>query len=121
MVQKQNDRYESLDKYMREFHEKNRKRVRTSGIVLILLPVILGLIRWFTDSDKSLFLFIWVLCMFALSAYLVSVEYMDHTVQKRMKEITGLDEDPGSLLTDHDLIPDKVIEAIGTDEEGGDE
>lgn len=88
MDQNQKNRYGNLDRHINEFHERNRKRVRVSGILLVLLPVVLGLIRWLTDSDKSFFLFIWVICMFALSAYLVSVEYMDQTVREKWKEAT---------------------------------
>ena len=121
MAQKHDDRYGNLDTYVREFHDKNKKRLKVSGIVLILLPVVLGLIRWFTGSDKILFLFIWVLCMFIISAYLVSVEYLDHTVQKRMKDIMGNDEDLGGLLDDYDVIPDNVREAVKARSEGGDE
>ena len=87
-MQKQNDPYRNLSEYVREFHEKNRKRLKASGIVLILLPVVLGLIRWLTDSDKIVFLFIWVICMFILAAYLVSVEYIDHRVREKWKEAT---------------------------------
>ena len=87
-MQKQQNPYDTLHRYIDELHEKNRKRIKVSAILLILLPVILGLIRWFTDSDKIVFLFIWVICMFALSAYLVSVEYLDHKVRKLWKEAT---------------------------------
>ena len=82
-------RYSSLSEYARELHEKNKKRVKVSGIVLILLPIFLELIRWLTGSDKTVFLIIWILCMFAISAYLVSVEYMDHIIRRR---IGGIDE-----------------------------
>ena len=121
MARKQNDHYGNLNAYVSEFHEKNKKRIRNSGIVLILLPVILGLIRWFTDSDKIVFLFIWVLCMFAIGTYLISVEYMDHRVRQKLEDITGADDDLGGLLDDYDPIPEKVMEAVRTKAEGGEE
>lgn len=82
MEQKQDNRYNNLSSYAEQLHEQNRKRIKYSGIVLILLPVILGLIRWITDSDKIVFLIIWIICMFVISAYLVSIEYLDLTVRK---------------------------------------
>ena len=85
MEQKQNNHYNDLMSYMAKRHERNRKRIKYSGIVMVLLPVILGIVRWLTDSDKIVFLLIWVLCMFALSAYLISVEYIDHNMQKMVK------------------------------------
>ena len=98
MEDKKNDRYNDLSSYANELHENNKKRVKISGIVLVLLPVVLGVIRWLTDSDKIVFLVIWVLCMFAVSAYLVSVEYMDNLIRKRLGELTGKQEEYDSLI-----------------------
>ena len=83
-----------------------------------------------TDSDKTVFLMIWVLCMFVLSVYLVSVEYLDHVLQKRIKGMSNSEEDYDSLLNGEEIIPDKVKERVrdklGSDpaeeaEKGGDE
>ena len=104
MAQNQDNRYRDLSSYAHELHEKNKKRVKVSGIVLILLPVVLGLIRWMTDSDKSVFLFIWVLGMFAVAAYLVSVEYLDHVLQRKLKGLTGDEEEFDSLLDGEELV-----------------
>ena len=123
-MDQQDNRYNNLRAYAQELHEKNKKRVRVSGIVLILLPVVLGLIRWLTDSDKILFLIVWVLCMFAVSAYLVSVEYLDHVLQKKLNELMGREEEYDSLLGGEELIPSEVkaiIKARLDAEEGGDE
>ena len=89
-MENKDNRYSSLSEYARELHEKNKKLVKVSVIVLILLPVFLEVIRLLTGSDKTVFLIIWILCMFVISAYLVSVEYMDHTIRRR---IGGIDED----------------------------
>ena len=121
MEQKHNDHYGDLNSFMNEAHEKNKKRLKSTGIVIVLLPVVLGLIRWLTGSDKIIFLFIWILCMFILSAYLVSVEYLDYSLQKRIRKITGNEEESDRLLDGSDLIPEKVREAAETKAEGGDE
>ena len=112
MEQKQDNRYNNLSSYAKELHENNKKRIKISGIVLILLPVILGLIRWMTDSDKTVFLMIWVLCMFILSVYLVSIEYLDHVLQKRINGMTGPEEQYDSLVNGEEIIPDKVKERV---------
>lgn len=86
------NRYEQLYSNMHELaqhlHERNKKRIRYGIVVLFLLPLILGLIRWLTDSDKILFLIIWVLCLFLVAIYLIGVEYLDHTIHKKMDEMT---------------------------------
>ena len=72
------DRYQQLYTDILSFslslHERNRQRIRIGTVILLLLPVILGVIRWLTGSDKAIFLLIWVLCMFAVSIYLIGVE-----------------------------------------------
>ena len=104
MAQKQDNRYRDLSSYAHGLHEKNKKRVKVSGIILVLLPVVLGLIRWMTDSDKTVFLFVWVLCMFIVAAYLVSVEYLDHVLQRKLKDLTDGDEEFDSLLDGEELV-----------------
>ena len=63
-------------------HENNKKRIRYGVILLLLLPFILGFIIWITDSNKIVFLILWIICMFAISVYLISVEYLDDSIKK---------------------------------------
>ena len=130
MEPNKNDRYENLISYADELHAKNKKRIKVSGIVLVLLPVVLGLVRWLTDSDKILFLLIWVLCMFALAAYLVSIEYLDHVLHEKLNWMTSEEKEQESLIDGQELVPSKVREKVRnrldpetpeTDEEGGGE
>ena len=132
MEQKQDNRYNNLSSYADQVHEKTKKRIKYSGIVLILLPVVLGLIRWMTHSDKIFFLVIWILCMFAISAYLVSIEYYDHAIHriasggeadganvpKDAVEATEADVEEDAAETVTEAAPEAASEAA---EEGGDE
>lgn len=76
-------------------HENNKKRIKHGVILLLLLPFILGFIIWITDSNKIVFLILWIICMFAISVYLISVEYLDDSIKKTLEEVTeresGLD------------------------------
>ena len=142
MVQKQDNRYTDLVSFAEELHNKNKRRIKASGWILILLPVVLGLIRWMTDSDKTVFLIIWVLCMFVVSAYLVSIEYLDQNLYERLKDLTGSDEEYEPLVGGLEIIlpvmrkksmgesapdageaPDvgEAPDAVEAPEEGGDE
>ena len=125
MKQKQDIRYERLYtemfEYAKQLHEKNKIRIRAGIIVMLLLPVVLGLIRWLTDSGKIFFLFIWVIFMFLLAAYLIGVEYLDHTIQSKLKEMTDTEEDFGGLLDDYQKLPGRIRKAAGPKAEGGDE
>ncbi len=68
---------------MDNLRAKNKRRIKISGIVLVILPVVLGFIRWLTDSDKTVFLIIWIMFMFLIAVYLVSIEYLEHYLKNR--------------------------------------
>ena len=98
----QDNRYEQLYEGLRtraeHLHERNRSMIKWGSIMLIVLPVILLIVRWLTDSDKMVFMLIWIFCLFALAAFLIGVEYLDHTVSRNVKEMTGGEEEFDSLL-----------------------
>jgi len=103
MTDKSRDvKYEQLYAQLLErgetLHDNNKKRIRRGLIFLVILPVILGLILWITGSNKIVFLIIWVLCMFAVSAYLISIEYLDDSIQKTLEDVTNREADFGGLL-----------------------
>ena len=84
-------------------HESNKRRIRRGIITLVILPFILEFIRWITDSDKVVFLIIWILIMFVLSAYLISIEYLDYTVEEALKDVTDIEADFDGLLPKPEL------------------
>ena len=67
------NRYEGLYSQLLErgeqLHESNKRRIRRGLIALVVLPFVLGFILWMTESDKIVFLIIWIIIMFALSVW----------------------------------------------------
>ena len=126
MEKEQDRRYERLydellGKLVR-FHERNKKRIKIGSIGLVVLPFALELIRRLTDSDKVLFLIVWIICMFALCAYLIGVEYLDYTIKNTVQEMLrkeGLDEDPvyGDLMVDQETLWKAVRARIRKEDE----
>ena len=104
------DRYEKLYQEMvseaAALHKRNKKRIKVSVIIMILLPFILAGIRWLTDSDKMVFLVIWVISMFALAAYMISVAYLDHRVSNTVTVPEG--EGPDSMMDDEEMLEIKT-------------
>ena len=102
-VSKQDSRYEELYAQLLQrgldMHNKNKKRIKAGLIMLVLLPVILVTIRWLTESDKVFFLIIWVICMFITCTYLITIEYLDHSIKKTLKDVTGREADFDELLS----------------------
>ena len=100
--------YDQLLTKAESLHEINKKRIRRGLIGLGVLPVVLCLILWLTESDKIVFLIIWVVCMFALCAYLIGVEYLDDLIKKNVKDMLDKEEINGEDVYD-DLLADRDI------------
>ena len=114
MDDRQDSRYEELYQQLLErgldMHVHNKRRIRNGMILLLLLPVILGVILWVTGSDKIVFLLIWVLCMFALSIYLITIEYIDDSVEKTLEEVTDREADFGVLFPGTEQLGERISE-----------
>ena len=93
-------------------HQSNKKRIRRGIIILIILPFVLEFIRWMTDSDKVVFLIIWIIIMFVLSAYLISIEYLDYTIEETLRDVTDTEADFGELLPRPELRRGDLHERI---------
>ena len=97
---KQDLRYEELYNKLLDrgmaLHESNKKRIRT------------GLIRLITDSDRVVFMILWVVGMFAISIYLISVEYIDDSIRKTLEDVSEREADFGELLPDSEQMRERV-------------
>lgn len=120
MEKKQNLNYEDLYNRLLDrseaLHRDNKKRIRIGLFLLGIFTVLMILIRWVTESDRVTFMLIWVFGMFAISIYLIGVEYLDDTLQKTLRDVTEQEADLGELIPDseqvHDKIHDKIHEKI---------
>ena len=98
----QDNRYEQLYEGLLQradwLHELNKKQVKYGSIALLALPVVLFLVRWLTDSDKVVFLLLWVLGIVVISAYLIGVEYLDHILRKSVEDLTDREAEFDGLI-----------------------
>ena len=109
-MEKEQDRryeklYENLLGMASRLHERNKMRIRIGSILLIILPFALELVRRLTDSDKVVFLLVWIFCMFALCGYLIGVEYLDDSIRATVKDM--LDEEG---MEDSEVYDDLMVE-----------
>lgn len=113
---RQDTRYEELYNRLLErgvaLHENNKKRIRIGLIFLIVFTVLMILIRMMTDSDRVVFMILWVVGMFAASIYLISVEYIDDSIRKTLEEVSDREADFGELLPDTEQVREKVQSRI---------
>ena len=115
-MSEQDRHYEDLYSRLLErgemMHANNKKRIRIGLILLGLLPAVLIIIRLLTDSDRVVFLIIWVLCMFAICTYLISIEFIDDSLRKTLEEVTEREADFGELIPDSEAVHNRIHEHV---------
>ena len=75
--------------YEQALHEKNRKRIKIGLKCIWIVPLFFLALLFRTGSNKVIFLILWIVSLFALSIYLIVVEYMDHNLQEKIMELKG--------------------------------
>lgn len=98
--------YNMVIEYEKEAHRKNQKRIAVGLKLIIIIPLIFLALLFFTSSSKVIFLILWIVSLFILAAYLITVEYMDYNLMERMAKLRGQDED----MENYDLIGNDAIE-----------
>lgn len=109
---RQDIRYEELYNRLLErgmaLHTNNKKRIRVGLIFLGVFTVLMILIRLLTDSDRVVFLILWVIGMFITSIYLITVEYIDDSIEKTLDEVSEREAGFDDLIPDTDQVRKKV-------------
>ena len=82
------DSYNWLLSFAQKVNAGNKKRMKICVVLLILLPFIIDGIRVLTDSDKIVFLLIWVVSTTLVCVYMIGLEYVNDSVQKKLDELT---------------------------------
>lgn len=95
--------YEELyDRLLREvstLHRNNRRRIRIGMKMLVAVTVGLMLLMFLSQGNKIFSLMLWIFSMFAVAAYLIAVEYADYELQKKLENITQMQQQSmGALL-----------------------
>lgn len=98
--------YNMVIEYEKEAHRKNQKRIAVGLKLIIIIPLIFLALLFFTGSSKVIFLILWIVSLFILAAYLITVEYMDYNLMERMAKLRGQDDD----MENYDLIGNDAIE-----------
>lgn len=96
--------YRRIMDYQKEIHAKNQKKIRWGIRCVVLIPLVFLMLMFSMDSSKVVFLVLWIVSLFTISAYLIYVEYMDYTLQLQLTEL-GIKED-GKI---DELLPDRTL------------
>lgn len=122
--------YRELIQQQEEIHRQNQKHIKNGLKYIVFIPLVFLALAFFTESGKVVYLTLWIVSMFLLSAYLIYIEYLDFQVQERIARISenensetqsliggGLDEFEENVLDilkewEESLPPRKKIEDI---------
>ena len=88
LEEKYHQLYDRLLEEVAALHKSNQHRIRVGMRALVIVTVGLLLLMFLAEGNKVFTLILWILSMFALSAYLIGVEYMDYELQKKLQDIT---------------------------------
>ena len=99
---KERDYQELYDRLLEEvstLHQTNRRRIRNGMRMLVAVTLGLMLLMFLAEGNKVFTLMLWILSMFAVAAYLIAVEYADYELQKKLENITQMEQKSlGTLL-----------------------
>lgn len=104
---------EKILEYQQEIHEKNQKRIKYGIRCVLMIPLIFMAVMFALDSNKVVFLVLWIVSLFAISIYLIVVEYSDYQAQMKLSEL-GIkkDDEIQGLITEPPVV-EKVIRNSG--------
>ena len=92
--------YRELLKYSEETHERNKKRISAGIKCLIIIPVLLLILLFNVTSNKIAFLIIWIMSVLIITGALIAIEYKDHMLQKKIRQLSGQDEEIRALTAE---------------------
>lgn len=91
--------YDRLLEEVSTLHRNNRRRIRVGMRMLLAVTLGLMLLMFLAEGNKVFTLMLWILSMFAVAAYLIAVEYADYELQKKLENITQMEQKSlGALL-----------------------
>lgn len=105
---KERDYQELYDRLLEEvstLHRNNRRRIRVGMRMLLAVTLGLMLLMFLAEGNKVFTLMLWILSMFAVAAYLIAVEYADYELQKKLENITQMEQKSLSTLLELPELP----------------
>ena len=103
---KYEEMYGKLVAYEQNIHLQNQKRIQIGLKCIAIIPLIFLILLFWTDSNKVIFLILWIVSLFALAIYLILVEYVDYNLQEKLNELR--DEDDGTV----DVLMGKQLDEV---------
>ena len=97
--------YDRLLEEVSTLHRNNRRRIRVGMRMLLAVTLGLMLLMFLAEGNKVFTLMLWILSMFAVAAYLIAVEYADYELQKKLENITQMEQESLGTLLELPKVP----------------
>lgn len=81
-------------------HQANQQRIHKGLWGMVIVLVLYLTLLFVTQGSKIIILLLWIMTMFALAAYLIAVEYLNHELKKKLEHITQMELDLGPTAAD---------------------
>lgn len=104
--------YDRLLQEVEMLHERIKVGIRQGLKMLVIVPLLFMLVMFLTQGSKGIFLVLWIVSTFVIAAFLIALEYVDHGIQKRLEEITGME----NTLPEDSIMPDIELPEIDIEE-----
>jgi len=106
------EQYKKLRAYSEDEHRNNQRKIKVGIWVNIFLPLLFLILSFINTDSKIVFLIFWIISLFAIAFYLMTVEYQDYSLQERMREFGVTDEEDQDFLFGHAVssVTDKAID-----------
>lgn len=100
--------YTDLVEALEEMHRNNVRRTSAALKSLLIIPTVFLILLFLTNSNKTIFLVLWIVSMFVIAVILIVIEYQDYKLQKMFKK-TALTE---ALKDEEEVAKDERIEEL---------
>ena len=81
--------YDRLVEEVTALHQANQRRIHKGLWGMIIVLVLYLVLLFVTNGSKVIILLLWIMTMFALAAYLISLEYLNFELEKKLRHRRG--------------------------------
>lgn len=107
--------FQQLVEEEERLHADNQKRIKAGIHCLIWIPMIFMVLLFLTESEKVIFLILWIASLFLIAAYLIYVEYLDFKAQERLcgyRENEGAGLNSNLIGSDMEAFEETVVQLL---------
>ncbi len=94
--------YNELIENLEEMHHSNVRRTSAALKSLLIIPTIFLILLFLTDSNKTVFLVLWIVSMFIIACVLIVIEYQDYKLQQMFKKTSDNEHELKSSIENQD-------------------